>query len=110
MMPTALYEDRWITCEPDRIIIRGYYFPVGSKVIPYRDIRTVTPYPLTLLSGSWRIWGATDPRLWFHLDPRRPRKRTALILDLGKWVKPVITPDDPEQVAAIIEQRRRAAA
>jgi hypothetical protein len=27
-------------------------------------------------------------------------------LDVGKWVKPVITPDDPETVAAIIEQRR----
>ncbi len=103
----ALYEDRWITCEPDRLIIRGYYFPFGSKVIAYRDIQDVTPRPLTPLTGSWRIWGSSHPGYWFHLDPGRPRKQTALVLDVGKRVKPVITPDDPDQVAAIIEQRRR---
>ncbi len=102
----ALYEDRWITCEPDRLIIRGYYFPFGSKVIRYRDIRSVTPFMLSLLTGSWRIWGTSNPRYWFHLDPARPRKQTALVLDVGKFVRPVITPDDPEQVADIIEQRR----
>src|SRR5690242_17432447 len=68
-MATALYEDRWITCEPDRLVIRGYYFPFGSKVIAYRDIHGITPVALRLLGGSWRIWGATDPRYWFHLDP-----------------------------------------
>jgi len=31
----------------------------------------------------------------------------ALILDLGRPVQPVITPDDPELVAGIIEERRR---
>ncbi|HZQ34745.1 MAG TPA: hypothetical protein VFD32_02350 [Dehalococcoidia bacterium] len=106
-MAPALYEDRWITCEPDRLIIRGYYFPFGRKVIAYRQIRSVTPFKLTPSSGSWRIWGATDPRYWFHLDPGRPHKQTALVLDVGSWVKPVISPDDPEQVATIIEQRRR---
>jgi hypothetical protein len=105
-MATALYEDRWITCEPDRLVIRGYYVPFGSKVIAYRDIQGITPVALSPLGGSWRIWGTTDPRYWFHLDPGRPRKQTALVLDVGKWVKPVITPDDPETVAAIIEQRR----
>ena len=103
----ALYEDRWITCEPDRLIIRSYYFPAGSKVIAYRDVRSVTPFSLTALGGKWRIWGASDPRYWFHLDPHRPKKETALVLDVGKWVKPVLTPDDPQRVAAIIEQRRR---
>lgn len=104
-MAPVLYEDRWITCEPDRLIIRGYYL-WGRKVIAYRDIQAVTRRPLTPLTGSWRIWGTTDPRYWFHLDPQRPRKQTALVLDVGKWVKPVITPDDPEQVAAIIAGQR----
>jgi hypothetical protein len=110
-MAAALYEDRWIRCEPDRLIIRGYYFPFGSrKAIAYRDIRSVTSHPLTALGGRWRIWGASDPRYWFHLDPGRPHKQTALILDLGKWVKPVITPDDAARAAAIIAQRRRPGA
>ena len=104
-MASVLYEDRWITCEPDRLIIRGYYFPVGSKVIAYRDIRSVTPITLSFMTGSWRIWGSSDLRHWWHLDPGRPHKQTALVLDVGKWVQPVITPDDPEQVAGIIAQR-----
>src|SRR4051812_36371310 len=105
-MGTALYEDRWLTCETDRLIIRGYYFPLGTaKVIAYRDIKAVTRRPLTFWTGSWRIWGTTLPGYWWHLDPARPRKQSALVLDLGKRVKPVITPDDPEKVMAILAQR-----
>ncbi len=103
-MEPALYEDRWIACEPDRLIIRWYYL-WGRKVIPYRAIQDVEVYPLSFWTGSWRIWGTSDLRYWFHLDLDRPKKTTALVLDLGKWVKPVITPDDPELVARIIAER-----
>jgi hypothetical protein len=109
-MATVLYQDRWITCEPDRLIIRGYYFPTGApKVVPYRDIRRVTRIRLTTLGGRWRIWGTSDFRYWWHLDWSRPHKQVALVLDLGKRIKPVITPDDPDRVAAIIQERRGGA-
>ncbi len=29
------YRDRWIECTPEDIRIRGYYFPWGTKRIPY---------------------------------------------------------------------------
>jgi hypothetical protein len=104
----GIYEDAWIRCEADRLVIRGYYFPLGTpKVIAYRAIRSVTPVELGPLTGSWRIWGTSSPSLWWHLDWSRPRKRIALVLDVGRPVRPVITPDDPEQVAAIIDSRRR---
>ena len=36
----ALYEDPWIRCDDAALVIRGYYFPLGTpKVIAYRDIR-----------------------------------------------------------------------
>lgn len=50
------------------------------------------------------IWGTVDPRYWASLDPGRPSKRVALILDLGRGVSPVVTPDDPDAVAAIIRE------
>ena len=104
-----LYKDHWITCEPDRLVIRGYYFPFAtSKSIPYRRVKSVQTQPLTVMSGRWRIWGTSNPRYWFNLDPSRPHKQTALVLDVGSWVKPVITPDDPARVAEIIEERRNA--
>jgi hypothetical protein len=103
--PPALYEDDRITCTPSTLIIRGYYFPTGTaKKVPYGVIRGVEE--IELGSGRGRIWGATDPRYWFHLDLHRPHKRFALVLDLGKWVHPVITPTDPDRVKAIIEEHR----
>jgi hypothetical protein len=103
-----LYEDRWIRCEATALVIRGYYFPLGtSKVVAYRDIQEVTPLALGPWTGKWRIWGTSDLRYWLHLDWSRPQKDVALILDLGQPVRPVITPDDPVVVAAIIERRRR---
>ena len=104
----ALYEDLWIRCDEATLTIRGYYFPLAtSKVIAYRDIQTVTPIALGPWTGSWRIWGTSHPGYWWHLDWSRPRKDTALVLDLGRPVRPAITPADPERVAAIIEERRR---
>jgi hypothetical protein len=102
--PDVLYEDDRITCTPSALVIRGYYFPIArAKTVPYRDIRGVEE--IELGSGRGRIWGAADPRYWFHLDLHRPRKRFALVLDLGKLVHPVITPEDTSRVKAIIDQR-----
>jgi hypothetical protein len=42
---------------------------------------------------------------WASLDPGRWGKAAALILDVGAWVEPFITPDDVPQVAEIIRQR-----
>ncbi len=93
------YHVRWITCTPDRIDVRGYYFPWGTKHIPYARIRTVTRVTMGAVTGRARIWGTSfDPRYWASLDPGRSRKRVGLILDLGALVKPFLTPEDPDAV------------
>jgi hypothetical protein len=48
-----------------------------------------------LPNGSWRIWGSGDFVHWFNLDSSRPQKKAALMIDLGRRVVPVITPDEP---------------
>lgn len=104
-MPT-LYRDRWIECTTEALIIRGYYFPFGNKkTIAYERIEGMREIAMGPLTGRGRIWGSGDFRHYLNLDPGRPRKRRALILDLGKFIKPVITPDDTDQVKAIIEAR-----
>ena len=35
------YRDRWIRCTDKHVAIRGYYFPWGTKRIPYDTIRGV---------------------------------------------------------------------
>jgi hypothetical protein len=98
------YSDRWIECTPDALRIRGYYFPWGTKCIPYESIRAVQRVDIGLFTGKGRIWGTANPRYWASLDPRRPAKDVGLILDLGRPVRPFITPDDPDAVERAIRE------
>jgi hypothetical protein len=101
----VLYHDRWIECSSDSISIRGYYFPWGTKRIPYNSIRSLKRVELSTLRGQARIWGTANPHYWASLDPGRPKKSIGLIPDLGKFVRPLLTPDDPDAVEAIIRER-----
>jgi hypothetical protein len=99
-----LYHDRFVTCTEDAIVIRWYYL-WGAKRIPYTSIRSASQVDVTAFRGRGRIWGTANPRYWASLDPNRPRKKAALILDLGGAVRPYITPDDVQAVEAILKQR-----
>lgn len=101
---TGEYRDHWIECDSEGIKIRGYYFPWGTKRISYRSIRSVERVDIGAFSGRGRIWGTANPRYWASLDPGRPKKKVGLILDLGRFVRPFITPDDPDAVIAAISQ------
>ncbi|MGI8679721.1 MAG: hypothetical protein ACR2LX_13770 [Jatrophihabitans sp.] len=98
----SAYRDHWIECTPDSLRIRAYYFPFGTKTIPYRSIRSVRRVEIGALTGKARIWGTANPRYWAGLDPGRPRKKVGLILDVGRRVRPFLTPDDPDAVEAVI--------
>lgn len=49
--------------------------------------------------------GAADPRYWFPLDMHRGDKKTLLVLNVGRKVRPCITPEDPEKVIEILKAR-----
>lgn len=104
----AAYDDGSILCEEGELIIRRYY-PWGAKRIRYASIRGIQELPLTGLDKvrKWRIWGSGDFVHWWNLDPRRPGKSTALVIDVGRRVRPTITPDDPAAVASILAERIR---
>lgn len=101
----ALYSDRWISCDDQAITIRAYYFPWGSKRIAYGKIRSAVVVPIGAGSGTARLWGTANPTLWASLDPRRQAKDRALILDIGRLIRPFLTPDDIDAVAQIIQRQ-----
>lgn len=106
---SGTYKDRWIECTPEEIRIKGYYFPWGgTKRIPYQSIRSVQRVEMGALTGRGRIWRTASLRLWASLDPRRPWKKVALILDVGASVQPFITPDHPGAVQAMIRAHSSA--
>ena len=93
---SAEYQDKRITCTADEIEIRGYYFPWGTKHIPYASIRSVERVSLGVLTGRGRVWGTANPGRWANFDPRRPSKQVGFDFDVGGSVKPLITPDQPD--------------
>ena len=72
-----------------------------TKRIPYCEIRFVRQIPIGALR-RWPLWGTTDPRRWFNLDVGRRHKSVGFVIDAGRRVKPVITPDHPRQVLTIL--------
>ena len=105
-MKQTLYDDGLVQLDADGLTIRRYYFPLGtSKHIPYARIQGVQERHMGALTGKGRLWGSGDLRHWFPLDLRRPQKEKALVLDVGKSVSPVITPEDPERVLALLQER-----
>ena len=105
------YDDGGIRCDEDGLTIRRYY-PWGAKRIRYTAIRGVEALPLTGVNAvrRWRLWGSGDFVHWWNLDPQRPGKRLALVLDVGRRVRPTITPVDPEAVQRILTEDRASAA
>jgi hypothetical protein len=102
----VLYDDGLVKLDSDGLTIRRYYFPLGtSKYISYAQIKGVQQWRMGPLTGKGRLWGSGDFRHWAPLDLGRPWKEKALILDIGTWVRPVITPDDADRVLALLRDQ-----
>jgi hypothetical protein len=104
MTTGSLYDDGRIACDDDSLRI-GWYYLWGARRVPYGSIRSVRTYALGAVRGRWRIWGSGDLVHWYNLDANRPNKQTGIELDVGGWCRPCITPDDVDEVVAIIAER-----
>ena len=63
---------------------------------------------MSTFRGRARVWGTANPRYWAGLDPKRREKTVGLVLDLGRTVKPLITPEDPDRCLAVIRTHSAA--
>jgi hypothetical protein len=100
------YEDATVACGLDHLELRFYYFPFGTKRIPYDQITGLQRIEMVgPLSGKWRLWGTGNLRYWANLDLRRPKKDAGFVIDLGRAVSPIVTPDDPDAFEAVVRAR-----
>ncbi len=98
------YRDGRIECTDTEVIVGWYYFPWGTKRIAYSSIRSLERFSLSALGGKWRIWGSGDLKHWANLDTKRPKKSAGFILDVGRNIVPVLTPDDPDAFEQVVRQ------
>jgi hypothetical protein len=101
---SIFYEDNYIVCDNDAITIHCYYFPMGSKRIPYPKIRKFKEEKMDFWTGGGRIWGMGLSPYWFHLDPMRPFKNKCIVIDDGELIKSVITPKEHDRVLQILQE------
>ena len=97
------YDDGAVRLDGEAVTLAGYYFPLGlPKRIPYRRIRGVSARSMGWLTGRGRLWGTGNPRYWLPLDLARPRRRVLVVLDVGRFVRPAFSPDDPDRVLELL--------
>ena len=108
------YEDATVSVDGDGITIKRYGTFGSQRTIPFDDITTVTASRLGSL-GKWRLVGAgpgvwlsladaqdRGSRNWYGWDRDRRSKETAYSLDVNRFWRPTITPDDPETFRAAL--------
>ena len=105
-----LYRDRVVKLDEHALTIRSYYWPFGSKRIVYSAIEGLERRPLKAWQGQFRVQGMDLQRRWYSRDRHRGEKESAIDLDVGSLFRPVLTPEDPDLVVRILEQRMAAAA
>ena len=103
---TETYDDGTVVCGPDQLEIHSYYFPFGTKTVPYTQIQGLQRIEIKgVWSGKWRIWGTGNPRYWANRDMQRPSKKAGFVVDVGRTVNPIVTPDNPDEFESVLRQR-----
>lgn len=97
------YRDSKIEVSDQGLTVRWYYLPFGSKRIQFEKVRSIRRVNMGVITGRGRIWGTANPGYWSHLDPKRPTKRIAYLVDTGHPVRAFLTPDDPAAFERALE-------
>ena len=101
------YQDDVVRMDDDGIVIRRYYWPGIPKRVAYADIANFTPRALKAWQGQYRVHGLDVRGRWYSHDRHRGEKEMAIDLDIGRPIRPVLTPLDPDAVVEILSQKVR---
>ena len=102
--PTALYQDETVVLDDLGLTIKSLRWRGDERRITYGDIEHTEMFEMGLWSGRFRLVGISfgRPRSWFPRGRSRTNKSVAIALDLGRLIHPVIVPDDPLVVNALL--------
>lgn len=98
------YEDPTVVVDDDGITIRNHLLPGRSRRVLFADIVDVEVIELGFFSGRHQLVGIGPlrPRTFFHWDRSRAAKQQGIVLDVGRFLRLAVTPDDPTYVAQLL--------
>ena len=101
-----MYSDDRVTLDDQSLQIRTRR---GRRTILVSDIRSAQVFPLPAAGGRFRLVGLDlrRPRTGFHWDPERHTKTAGVELDVGRFFKIGVTPDDADQLLADLQRHPR---
>ena len=101
-----IYSDSLMEVSESGVRFRNYYFPMGSKSVPFADIISIESKPTTLLNGKWRLWGTGDFMTWFPRDWKRHQRSSIFFLRLASQkIRIDFTVENAEQFIRVIESK-----
>ena len=104
--PNLLYTDSLVEITDDAIFFKHYYFPAGSKRVPFSDIEAVTAAAPNWTNGKYRIQGTGDLQTWFPKDWHRPRRTEIFFAKMrGSKRRIGFTVEAPAPVEAILRAK-----
>ena len=104
--PTLLYTDSLVEITNEAICFKDYYFPFGSKRVPFSDIETVTAATPNWTNGKYRIQGTSDLRTWFPKDWHQPSRSGIFFATLRGSRRCIgFTVETPAPVEAILRTK-----
>ena len=103
----AEYDDDVVSVGDTGVTIKHYLWPGRPRLIGYDDIVGVEAISLKFGTGRYRLVGFSPgrPRHYFHWDRNRSAKSRGLSVDVGRWRRLAITPDDPDRVLDLVRRR-----
>ena len=104
------YEDTGIVLDEVGITINNYIYPGHRRTIPYTSIHDHEVIELGALTGRHRLvgFGCRRPRHFFHWDRKRGSKKQSVALDVGRFVRPVISPERTDELLRSLEKQTLA--
>ena len=84
------------------LVLRGYYWPTGTRRIPLSRVVDVSDWPVTGVAG-YRLHGPGRRRRWYPRDKERPGRAWGLAVRLDDGREVILTPDEPVQVRDLLK-------
>ena len=92
-----LYRDAYVVLYGDRMVVKWYYFPCGSKTLPLSALRAVGSAGGLNPLWNHKLWGmAADFAVWWAKGTIGGKKR--MVADSGVWPKVGFCCDDPAEL------------